>query len=70
MVLTPDERASLVKKLFGQAQADGKITPALLAANTNLAAAIAQIGPDKLEIKKGAALLMQLSPAAAPDSIH
>ena len=66
VVLTVDERAALVKKLFGQAQADGKITPALLAANTNLAAAMAQISPGKPEIKKGAALLMQLSPVAAP----
>ncbi len=65
--LTPDERTSLLKKLFGQAQADGKITPALLAANTNLAAAFAQISPGKSEIKKGAALLMQLTPAVAPE---
>ena len=67
MVLTPDERTSLVKNLFAQAQADGKITPAILAANTNLAAAFARIGPNRSEIKKGAALLMQLSPAAAPE---
>ena len=59
IVLTPDERTSLVKKLFGQAQADGKITPAIIAANTNLAAAIAQINSRKPEAKKGATLLMQ-----------
>ena len=52
IVLTPDERTSLVKKLFGEAQADGKITPALLAANTNLAAAFAQIGPTDQKSKK------------------
>jgi Domain of Unknown Function (DUF748) len=68
IVLTPDGRTSLVKKLFGQAQADGKITPAIIAANTNLAAAVAQIASRKPEAKKGATLLMQTAPASAPDT--
>jgi hypothetical protein len=68
IVLTPDERASLVKKLFVEAQAAGKITPALLAANTNLAAAVAQIGSRKVEHKKGATLLMQMADTSAPTS--
>jgi Domain of Unknown Function (DUF748) len=66
IVLTPGERTSLVKKLFGQALADGKITPAIIAANTNLAAAVAQIGSRKPEVKKGATLLMQTTPVSAP----
>jgi hypothetical protein len=66
MVLTPDERTSLVKKLFGEAQAAGKITPAIIAANTNLAAASAQISARKPEAKRGATLLMQTTPARAP----
>jgi hypothetical protein len=66
MVLTADERTSLVKKLFGEAQAAGKITPAIIAANTNLAAASAQISARKPEAKKGATLLMQTAPASAP----
>jgi hypothetical protein len=68
IVLTPDERTSLVKKLFGQAQADGKITPAIIAANTNLAAAVAQISARKPETKKGATLLMQTTPVSTPDT--
>jgi Domain of Unknown Function (DUF748) len=67
IVLTPGERTSLVKKLFGQAQADGKITPAIIAANTNLAAAAAQVSSRKPDTKKGATLLMQTTPVSAPD---
>jgi hypothetical protein len=58
MTLTPEERTRLVKQLFGEAQAAGKITPALLAANTNLAAAVAQIISHKQDAKKGATQLM------------
>ena len=68
IVLSPDERASLVKKLFGVAQASGQITPAIIAANTNLAAAVAQISARKPEVKKGAALLMQSTQASSLDT--
>jgi hypothetical protein len=68
MVLSSEERSSLVKKLFGEAQAAGKITPEILAANTNLAAAVAQISARKTSDKKGAELLMQTTPASAPDT--
>jgi hypothetical protein len=68
MVLTPEERASVVKQLFVQAQAAGKITPEILAANTNLAAAVAQISSRKVEFKNGASMLMQPSPAGSPDT--
>jgi hypothetical protein len=65
IVLTPDERASLVKKLFNEAQAAGKITPAILAANTNLAAAFAQIKSRKVVYQKGAEILMKTGTSGA-----
>jgi hypothetical protein len=61
--LTPGARASWVHKLFNEAEASGKITPALIAANTNLTAAVAQIISRKLESKKGATLLMHTASA-------
>jgi hypothetical protein len=68
IVFTPGERTSLVNKLFNEAQAGGKITPALIAANTNLAAAVARIIARRPEIEKGAELLMKGAPASAPKS--
>lgn len=57
ITLTPGERADLVKKLYNEAWADGKITPALIAANTNLAAVALQIQGQKPRIEKGATIL-------------
>ncbi|MGD0744035.1 MAG: DUF748 domain-containing protein [Verrucomicrobiota bacterium] len=57
IVLTPDERTHWVKKLYGEAEADGKITPQLIAANTNLAAYAASALPRAVE--KGATKLMK-----------
>jgi hypothetical protein len=57
IVLTPDERAKWVKKLYAEAVADGRITPQLVAANSNLAAYAAQILPRKTVIVKGATKL-------------
>jgi hypothetical protein len=68
IVLTPDERTSLVKKLFNEAQAGGKITPELVAANTNLAAAVAQIVSNHVDAKKGARLLMKAEEAGASNA--
>ncbi|HTV62539.1 MAG TPA: DUF748 domain-containing protein [Verrucomicrobiae bacterium] len=56
IIVSPAERADWIERLYRQAVADGKITPELLAANTNLAAYAAEILPKK-ELK-GAALLM------------
>jgi hypothetical protein len=56
ITLTADERSDLVQKLFGEAQADGRISPEFLAANTNLAAVVAMIKP-RFSIEKGATLL-------------
>jgi Domain of Unknown Function (DUF748) len=68
MVLTPGERMSLVQKLFSEAQVNGKITPAIIAANTNLATAVAQIVSRKLDTKKGASRLMQVTPTSTPNA--
>jgi Domain of Unknown Function (DUF748) len=67
ITFTPEERARLVKQLFDEAQAASKITPEVIAANTNLAAVAAQlIAPRKVSIEKGATILMQGAPTAAP----
>ena len=58
LVLTPAERAAYIQALFTEAVAAQKITPQLLAANTNLdiyaAAALLHASPEE----KGASLLM------------
>jgi len=58
IVLTPDERKHWVKKLYGEAEANGKITPQLIGANTNLAAYAAAVLPRRA-IEKGATKLLQ-----------
>ena len=57
LTLTPHDRAALVKKLYAAALATGQITPAVLAANTNLAAIAVQIKSHSGQLKKGAMLL-------------
>jgi hypothetical protein len=57
IVPAPDERAKWVKKLYAEAVADGRITPQLVAANSNLAAYAAQILPHKTVIERGATKL-------------
>ncbi len=59
IVLTPDDRAYWVKKIYAEAEAAGKITPELIAANTNLAAYAAAVLPRRMAIEKGATQLMQ-----------
>lgn len=60
IVLAPDERAGWINTLYTEAQADGKITPQLIAANTNLAAYAAQVLPSQpAEVEKGAIQLVQ-----------
>ena len=65
IVLTPEERARWVKKFYGEAVADGKITPQLIAANTNLALYAAQVLPRKLTAEKGATKLIRSEKSAA-----
>jgi hypothetical protein len=64
IVLTPDERAHWVKKIYAEAEAAGKITPELIAANTNLAAYAAAVLPRRMVIEKGATQLMQYEKSA------
>jgi hypothetical protein len=64
IILTPDERAHWVKKIYAEAVAVGKITPALIAANTNLAAYAAQVLPRKAIAGKGATQLIQAKKSA------
>jgi hypothetical protein len=64
IILTPDERAHWEKKIYAEAVAGGKITPALIAANTNLAAYAARVLPRKAIASKGATQLMQTKKSA------
>ena len=68
IVLTPDATGGLGEKTFQRGEAGGKITPALIAANTNLSAAVAQIIARKASDKKGAELLMKASQTGASKS--
>jgi hypothetical protein len=68
IVLTPDERTHWVKKFYNEALSDGTITPALIAANTNLAAIAAQIKSRLPKIEKGATVLIDHSNFAAQKS--
>jgi hypothetical protein len=65
LAVTPDERASWVKTIYREAVDAGKITPELIAANTNLAAYAAQALPQKKTYEKGAAMLMNASSSAS-----
>ena len=55
IVLTPEVREKWVKRLYAEAIASGKITPQLIAANSNLIAYAAQVLPRKIIYEKGAA---------------
>jgi len=69
ITLTPEERAALVKQLYSEAWADGKITPALVTANTNLTAAVAQIQSQTLQREKDATILMKgMQPSGQPSA--
>ncbi|HXR48527.1 MAG TPA: DUF748 domain-containing protein [Candidatus Limnocylindrales bacterium] len=65
VTLTPAERVDLVKKLYNEAWAKGQITPAMLAANTNLASAVAQIKSKTPRIQKDATFLVTGLPTSA-----
>jgi hypothetical protein len=68
IILTPGQRTSWVKKLFAEAEDSGKITPALIAANTNLTAAIAQLVARSAHNKKGGELLMKTAQTGTSNS--
>ena len=65
LVLSPDDRQHYIEKLYNEAVADNKITPELIAANTNLAAYAAQILARTPSLKKGAELLTTRTVAGA-----
>ena len=68
VTLTLDERQSLVKKLYHEALADGRITPGIIAANTNLTTIAAQVPSRSSKIDKGAMFLVKKSEPAATKS--
>jgi hypothetical protein len=69
IVLTPEERARLVKNLYDEALANGAISPALIAADTNLAAIAAQIKSVPQNIKLAIMLVENpMSPSNASNT--
>ena len=65
VTLTPEERRSFVQKIYAEALASGKITPAIIAANTNLAILAAKVPRRSSEAQKGAMLLGKQAKATA-----
>jgi hypothetical protein len=73
LVLTPEDRAHYIAKLSAEAFAAGKITPELIAANTNLAAYAAEERALRPTAEKGDAFLIShVPPATTPpaDTLH
>jgi hypothetical protein len=68
LVLPPEERANWVKKIYDEAVGAGKITPELVAANTNLAAYVAAVLPSRTSFEKGATKLMNSGSVAQKKS--
>ena len=67
IVLTPSQRSHLVKTLYDEALHDGRISPAIVAANTNLAAIAAQIkAPEAKTTKEGQYLTKSTAPGQKP----
>jgi len=64
LVLSPDDRAHYVNKIYAEAIVAKKITPELIAANTNLAAYAARIMPHKTTTRKGGQMLASTSGTA------
>lgn len=57
IVLKPETREKWVKKIYAEAVADGKVTPQLVAANSNLIAYADAVLPRKIVYAKGATKL-------------
>jgi hypothetical protein len=64
LVVSADDRAHYLKKFYDAAVAAKKITPALIAANTNLTAYAAQIMQHHAPVMKGAQMLKRTSVTA------
>ena len=69
LVISPGDRTHYINKLCAEAFAAHKITPELVAANTNLAAYIAEAAAQNRWIKKGAASLMKHGSEATPKPV-
>jgi len=67
IVLTPDDRTHWIKKFYDKALSDGKITPQLIAANTNLAVYAAQFLSQPSAFEK-AAIRLSKTPASAQNT--
>lgn len=63
IVVSPEERAKWIKKFYDEAVANGKITPEIIAANTNLETYAAKVLPRRTVAAKGATKLMSLQTA-------
>jgi hypothetical protein len=59
VALTPEERTDWVKELYHEAWANHQITPEMLAANTNIAEAVAQLRAKTPKVEKGATILVK-----------
>jgi len=63
-VLSPADREHYIAKMYAAAFAAGKITPALIAADTNLALYVTEISMHSRPIRRGATMLRPAAPAA------
>jgi hypothetical protein len=73
IVLTPEQRSDLVNDLYDEALSSRRLTPAILAADTNLAAIASQIKPPQDTLEKPAQYLTKSSgpgpkPPTAPST--
>ncbi len=68
LALLPNDRADGINKIYAEALANGRITPALIAANTNLAAYAAQIPTHQIEVQKTGASLVANNNIKAQDT--
>jgi hypothetical protein len=59
IIVSPEDRAAWVKKIYDEAVTAGKINAAFIAANTNLAALATEVLPKASRVQKGASLLLQ-----------
>jgi hypothetical protein len=66
IVLTPEQRSDLVNTLYDEALAEKRITPAILTANTNLAAIAAEIMPPQATEKPAQHLMKSSKPGPKP----
>ncbi len=76
IVLTPEDHARWVKKLYSEDMASGKITPEFIAADTNLVSIAAQVKSRQISPDKGGTMLISrtqsangMSAAATPSVI-